>query len=270
MIFRIDGEIGELLALTPIIREWRRRNSNEDVFVETNTPEIFYGNPDVVEAAVSISKIGPYYDMNVVRWREIGVTVESIYADMILGDRNFVNWKPFMTSRSEDIDNANQFKTWNTKGRPIVTVAFSGNMIDSGVADEVVEEVERLGYVVDGLNGFGTWGLARAHIDVADLFIGEDGAAAAIALTTDTPAIICYSYRSPSYFPPFRRDVPFRALVPERSLCENAPVCHSRRARIEFSKFYSQECVAENKFCCKKRSLVEDVKEAIRSMEDRA
>ena len=44
MIFRIDGEIGELLALTPIIREWRRRNSNEDVFVETNTPEIFYGN----------------------------------------------------------------------------------------------------------------------------------------------------------------------------------------------------------------------------------
>ena len=78
MIFRIDGEIGELLALTPIIREWRRRNGNEDVFVETKTPEIFYGNPYVVAAAVSIPKIGPYYDMNVVRWRELGATVEVV------------------------------------------------------------------------------------------------------------------------------------------------------------------------------------------------
>ena len=270
MIFRIDGEIGELLALTPIIREWRRRNKNEEVFVETYTPEVFYGNPDVVEAAVNIPRIGMFFDMNLVRWRERGVSVEEVYADVILGDKNFKDWKPFMASRPEDIDNAKQFKEWMTVGKPVAVVAFNDKMIDSGMADEAVKAVEEAGYVIDGVSGLGVWSLVRSHIDSADLFMGEDGDEAAIALTTNTPAIVCYSYRSPAYFPPFRRGLPFRALVPDRSLCEHAPVCHARKSHVQFSKLYSQGCVDNKNFCCRKRSLKNDVVEAIRSMSDRA
>ena len=270
MIFRSDGEVGELLALTPIIREWRRRNKREKVFVETNTPEIFYGNPDVEEAESSILDTGSFYDMNMVRWRERGIAVEEVYAEVVLGDKNFKDWKPFMASRPDDVDNAKQFKSWITHGKPVAVVAFNDKMIDSSPADEAIKAVEEAGYVIDGVSGLGVWSLVRSHIDEADIFIGEDGDEAAIALTTNIPAIVCYSYRSPAYFPPFRRDIPFRALVPDRSLCEHAPVCHARNSHVQFSKCYSQGCVDDKNFCCRKRSLREDVLEAIRSIGDKA
>ena len=268
MIFRIDGEVGELLALTPIIREWRRRNKNEEVFVETHTPEIFYGNPDVVKAESTISHAGPFYDMNMVRWRERGISVEEVYADVVLGDKNFNNWKPFMSSLPDDVDNAKQFRFGMTRGKPVAAVAFGDKMFDSGMADENIRAVEELGYVIDGLSGLRVWSLARAHIDGSDIFVGDDGDEAAIALTTNTPAIVCYSYRSPVYFPPYRRGIPFRALVPDRLLCEHAPVCHARHSHVQFSKLYSQGCVDDKNFCCKKRSLKKDVIEAIRSIGD--
>ena len=269
MIFRIDGEVGELLALTPIIREWRQRNKRERVFVETNTPEIFYGNPDVEVAEYVILDTGLFYDMNMVRWRERGIAVEEVYAEVVLGDKNFKDWKPFMASRPDDIDHTKQFKSQITHGKPVAVVAFN-KMIDSNSADETIRAVEEDGYVIDCVSGLSAWSLVRSHIDEADIFIGEDGDEAAIALTTKTPAIVCYSYRSPAYFPPFRRDIPFRALVPDRSLCEHAPVCHARNSHVQFAKCYSQGCVDNKNFCCRKRSLMKEVLEAIRSIGDKA
>ena len=46
MIFRLDGGVECLLALTPVLAEWRRRNGGP-VLVETRIPEVFRANPYV-------------------------------------------------------------------------------------------------------------------------------------------------------------------------------------------------------------------------------
>lgn len=270
MIFRIDGEIGELLALTPIIREWRRRNNGEKVLVETNTPEVFAGNPDVEEASPCISEIGKYYDMNVVRWRERGLPVAEVYAELVLGDKNLASWKVFMSSSDQDKKMAEEAKP--KTDRPVAAVDFSSGMLSPRASNVVIDAVRGAGYEVYGvcLGKFGSWGPVHAAIGMSDLFVGSDGNSAAVAMATDRPVIVCYSYRSPVYFPPYRKDVPFVALVPSRSVCEHGPVCHVRNSRVEYSKFYSQGCVADAKFCCQDREMSGEIVSAILRIGDQA
>jgi len=270
MIFRLDGEVGELLALSAIIREWRRRNDNQKVFVETNNPEIFTGNPEIEMAAISIPVVGEYFDMNLVRWHELGIPVVEVYAKAIFGDKNLATWKMemFHTEADEEVANLMVPKT----DKPIAVYSFSSSVISDEASEGVFRVLKSLGYEVVTVDhsSLQTWGSIHAVIGMADLFVGSDGDTAAVAMTTKTPAVVCYSYRAPSCFPPFRGNVPFFALVPSRKLCEHGPVCHSRHSRVEFSKFYSQDCVSNDKFCCRDRDLRKEVVSAIGRIADKA
>lgn len=270
MIFRIDGEVGELLALTPIIVEWRKRNHGEKVFVETKTPEVFANNPNVEFAGARVQNIDDFYDMNLVKWHNRGMSVAEVYAEMVFGDKNLASWKQFMARDPSKMVQAKKGTDWIPEEKKIVAVAFGEKMIDSGVADEVMNEVYQLGYVILDVSHMNDVGLVLATICMADLFIGEDGDEAAIALTTDKPAIVCYSYRVPDYFPPFRGDIPFVPLTPDRSVCENARVCYSENSHTEYAKFYSQGCTHQQPFHCRNRSLKQDVVNAIRRISDKA
>lgn len=269
MIFRIDGEVGELLALTPVIREWHVRNPGGRVLVETAVPEIFAGNPDVELASQNILEIGDYYDMNFVRWREASIAVAETYAQMVLGDKNLASWKIEMACSDAEMSLA---RSAIVSAKPKAAVKFDESVIGAGAAKGVIEALEGQGYEVFdvGYGRFGSWGAVYAAIGMADLFVGSDGDTSAIALATKTPAVVCYSYRSPVYFPPYRGSIPFEALVPSRAVCEHAPVCHARHSHVEFAKFYSQGCVMQSKFCCRDRELREDVLRAITRFGDQA
>lgn len=270
MIFRIDGEVGELLALTPIICEWRKRNNGERVFVETNTPEIFQSNPNIEAAGPNITVKDDLFDMNLIDWRDKAMSVAEVYAEMVLGDKNLKSWQQFMASDPSKMAQAKKGTDWIPQGKTIVAVAFCGRMIDSGVADEAINEISQMGYVISDVSNMNDFGLVRASICMADMFVGEDGDEAAIAFTTDKPAVVCYSYRVPTYFPPFRGGIPFVPVVADRSVCENARVCHVENSCREFSKFYSQNCTNQKRFNCKNRDLKNDVARAIRMIGDTA
>lgn len=270
MIFRIDGEVGELLAFTPVIREWRKRNQGASVFIETNKPSIFNGNIDVLQASHKIDRIEPFYDMNYVCWRELGVSVAELYADHILGDRCLSTWKIAMSCSQEEMDKAKKivFAGGNMK----VATGFDHRFISKASVQGILEALTECGYdVIDAsIETLGSWGLVYAVIGLSNLFVGSDGDSSAIALATDRPAIVCYSYRSPVYFPPFRRNIPFIAIVPDKKLCEHAVVCHARHSNIEFAKLYSQGCIMEQQFCCRNRVLKQDVLSAISRIGDKA
>ena len=266
MIFRIDGEVGELLALTPVIREWKKRHLESSVLVETNNPIIFWGNTDVLMASRNIGLVTPFYDMNYIRWRELGVCVAELYADHILGDRCLSTWKIVMSCSQADVDQAKQIV--RTGGKPKVATGFDHRFISKESEQGILEAITECGYdVVDAsIEKLGSWGLVYAVIGFANLFVGSDGDSSAIALTTDRPAIVCYSYRSPFYFPPFRMNIPFVPIVPDKKICEHSAICHARHSHIEFAKLYSQGCIMENQFCCMNRVLKQEVVSAIESI----
>jgi hypothetical protein len=262
MIFRNDGEVEELLAMTPIIHEWKRRNPDDRIFVETTLPEIYHWNPDVFESEENVAEQGPYYDMNMVRWPMCEFPVEEMYADLIFGERSISDWRPRMYASDDQKKQAEKLVGSGKKA----SVAFDDKMICAEAAESALLSVEGAGYELVRVAQIRPFNLMFAVISATQLFVGSDGSATAIALATNVPSVVCYSYRSPVFFPPYRRAVPFAALTPSRSLCEHAPVCYSRNGCHEYAKTYSQGCVAGDKFCCQRRNLENDVAAAIRQI----
>lgn len=269
MIFRIDGEAGELLSITPILREWKKRNNGGKVFVETNTPDVFYGNSCVDMASISIPVVDKYYDMNCVNWHSLGASVSEVYSDMILGDRKMNNWRWEMSSSPADIEFAKGVIP-DTK-KPKAAVDFCGKKIDLSAIDGVVDLLVSLGYEVFDIGLLdGRLGSIREAICLSDIFIGEEGDASCISFTTNVPSIVCYSYRSPVYFPSYRVGVPFIPLLASKKMCKHVSGCYAINSLVQFSKFYSMKCVSDDKFCCMRRNLKDDVFKAIRMIGDRA
>jgi hypothetical protein len=97
----------------------------------------------------------------------------------------------------------------------------------------------------------GWWDVAAAMIRESDVFVGEDGAMAAVAATTDTPMVVAYSCRPPRMTRPFRRGVPFEALVPGPEVCSVAERCFSENARGEFCHMFRLDCSNEDGMVCR-------------------
>lgn len=260
MIFRIDGEVGYILALTPIIREWRRRNEHKSVYVETYTPELFEGNSDISFAAPSVNITGEFYDMNCIRWRELGRPVVEIFAEHIIGDKNLASWKPVMAHMPDAILRAGIYRGKTSTGKPLAVCAFKGN-ISKENAINIVGMIKDRGFDVDELDDVTDWHDIRARIQQAVLFVGEDGDYAAIAFTTDTPAIVCYVNRIPDYFPPYRGDVPFEPIT-SRERCQEFKLCH-QQSKMEFAKVYQTVCRKQDFECCKRYNLAPEVYKAM-------
>lgn len=258
MIFRLDGEVGLLLALAVVIKEWRRRN-DEPVYVETYTPEIFSGNPDVVCASECINEVGEFYDLNTIRWIEIGRPVVDVFAEHILGDRNIAVWRPYMSEIVSDIVG---------KTGLVATCSFNGR-VPYEPSKLIVDVLRSKGYVVDDLSGMSDWHKVRSRISMSDLFVGEDGDAAAVSFTTDTPSVVCYTNRIPEYFLPYRRGIPFEPIIPDRTVCQNFKHCY-QGSKLEFSKWYSQPCSNDNKYACRSMDFSSSVSAAIERIGDKA
>ena len=262
MIFKIDGSVSELLALTPVIRQWKSQENDKPIYVETYLPEVFFGNPDIEKAGECLDLRDGWADVNMIRWHELEKSVTETYADNLLGHLRLDSWRPVMFCSREEQDRAAAIV--GSIEKP-AAVGFDTKMIDPDSWKGVITGVRQAGFEVVEVSRerLGSWGTVFAAIRMCQLFVGSDGDVASVAMTTDVPAVVCYSYRSPVYFPPFRGLVPFVGLVPDASVCDQNAVCHARNGKFEFSRMYFQGCSRENKFCCMKRELTGDVVSAI-------
>jgi hypothetical protein len=249
IIFRLDGTVEETLALTPVIREWKEIGGDK-ALVDVNYPELFDGNP--------------YVD---------GIADFTENADDVLIDFNKVDWqkhqRPVCESYAEYLfGKAGRLYTWRTEmyGNravkvPPKTAFLSLRQPISGLA----EKVAGMGYTVDEPRGdsCGDWHTFRAYIGQCALFIGDDGDDAAVALTTDAPAVVVYTWRNPVYFKPFRRGLPFETVFSD---CEQASQCLTLNGLCELGKTYGARCPMPNRFACESMPTVDKVIAAVEKL----
>jgi hypothetical protein len=125
-----------------------------------------------------------------------------------------------------------------TKGDKTAAISFDEETIEGGKIGEIKELLVSKGYVlVDvSLGKQASLGVQRAVMSNSTVFVGSDGMAAAMAFTTEVPAVVCYSYRDPCYFAPFRRGVPFSAVLPLMGDCDTLRICLAQNSFSEYGK----------------------------------
>lgn len=265
MIFRLNGGVENLLALTPVLVEWRRRCS-EPVFVETHIPEVFRMNPYVDEASFSVKRRDSFIDLNLVPWAKMISNVTETYATRVLGDCRMSSWRTTMAASASDRAEASRRRP---KGDKVAAYFADSNEFSTDMDVRMRRMMESRGYSVMDLTGL-SLGATKAAIDSSSVFVGTDGAVSSVAFTTDVPAVVCYTWRDPCYFAPFRRGAPFEALVLNENVCDVGKVCLAKNGWSELGQVYGHRCPKERKFACREMPFDEMASEALDKMEARA
>jgi hypothetical protein len=259
MIFRLDGTIEETLALTPVIRGWKELVGGE-LFLDVMYPNLFKGNP-FFDGFVKPDSKDTVLDYNRVEWQAVLRPVCESYMEFVFGRQRPSCWRTLMYNDDTDERRADSFIQPGSK----VAVISMANP-PSGL----MEALAGRGYLVtllthkDCLSAH----VFRAAVNRASLYIGDDGDATAIAMTTDVPAVICYDWRSPVYFTPFRRDIPFVALPPRKEDCPHADGCMMSNGFFELGRTFGVKCPLPE-ILCKKIVPIERIMEAVGKMEAR-
>ena len=248
MIFRLNGNVEETLALTPVMREWKSLTSDA-VWADTLYPELFVNNPYVDGVISDRIKNDSFLDFNTVNWQSHPRPVSESFAELLLGKNKLHYWRTIMSHSKGDDDVA---ETIIPKGR----VAIIAREMPAGVGAFLNQK----GYDVFRLSGKDcqSWGVFRAAVSMASVYVGFDGNDASVVLTTDVPAVVIYSYRNPVYFAPFRRNVPFEAIVPAKEVCDVADFCFMANGLFESGKTYGLKC-PKHGFFCKKELAAESI-----------
>lgn len=248
MIFRLDGTVETTLALTPIIREWKEVGGSR-VIVDVNYPELFEGNP--------------YVD---------GMADYSGKSDDAIVNLNYVNWRkdirPVCESFAEGIFGRTRLANWRTEMYGADSLPVDGNAVALCLKEPIPgleEGLVKMGLSVRGLSGLvrGGWRAFRANVARCGLYVGDDGDETAVALTTDVPAVVCYTWRNPVYFAPFRRSVPFEAIVPDKNEFSCAGYCFSSNGLFELGKIYGVRCSRADRLACARARTAERVMQAV-------
>lgn len=262
MIFRLQGGVENVLALTPVLAEWKRR-TGLTAKVETDFPELLFLNPYVAEVARRIEDEGDsHMELGLVRWPLLLRSVSAVYAEKVLGDSDLACWRTTMVSSSEELAEARRTRP---DGKAAV-VHLDARKMDEAMRGKVEGVLVSAGYRVVDAGKVESLRARRALVSVSDLFVGTDGPTAALALTTDVPAVVCHTWRDPAYFWPHRRGTPFAGLAPTEKECSFARICLANNGLSEFGKVYGCRCPASPAFACGKAPFDEKVGRALEEM----
>jgi hypothetical protein len=260
MIFRLEGRIEETLALTPVIRCWKEITGNT-VWVNTMFPSLFRGNLSVDGLTQDNLSDDVMADFNKVEWQVNLKPVVESYMEYILGKQRPLFWRTQMFHTEED----------SHKAESLIPNARSVVLSMTNPPDGLVNVLASKGYFVVKLTAeeCSSLHVFRAVVDKANLYIGDDGDDTAIALTTDIPAVVCYIWRSPAYFAPFRRGEPFEIVSPKKSDCLYADGCMISNGLFEMGRTYGVKCPMPE-MTCKKAVRLERIIEAVEKVEAKA
>lgn len=256
MIFRLDGTIEETLALTPVMRGWKELVGG-DLFLDVMYPQLLKGNP-FIDGYVKPDSKDTIMDFNRVEWQSVLKPVCESYMEFVFGKQRPSHWQSDMYNTEDDELIAESFI-------PAGKVAIvSMAEIPSGLMEALADK----GYMVTRLTHKDCRKphIFRAAINRAKLYIGDDGDDTAIAMTTDVPAVVRYTWRSPVYFTPFRRGIPSIAILPQKEDCLYADGCMMSNGFFELGRTYGVNCQLSEMMC--KNLPLGRIIEAVNKVED--
>lgn len=263
MIFKLDASIENTLALTPVIKGWKE-TTNEQVYLNVLHPELFDGNPYVDGFVVQSMPDQPLLDFNQVEWQSVLKPVCESYLDFAFGKQKPLCWYTIMYNTDEDT-----LMSCAYVPAPAERVAIV-SMVE--VPEGLIEYLAGEGYQVVRLTHKDclTVHIFRATVRRAALYIGDDGVDTAVAMTTDVPAVVCYTWRSPVYFSPFRRGIPFEAISPRKTDCLYADGCMMSNGRFELGWTYGVMCQMKEGMVCQKNVTLERIVGAVERIQAKA
>lgn len=259
MIFRSSAGPRLLLSATPIFREWKARFPQDDVFVETYHPEVLKGNKYVDKAAREILDCRePVMDFDMIQWWEKPRPVVETYLLYAFRDLHMGNWATEMSISEEEMRYAGYVMRQDL-GPPHA-------LVGAGISDEVIELVEKAGYLPVEIDEMDNMTLERvaALASLADLYIGHEGDEAAAVLTTKVSAVVLWSWMSPEFFRPFRKGALYEAVRVRETVCEDALFCSQKHIKAELAKVYGVNCQHKRNMWCMGANHTDDIGEAIR------
>jgi hypothetical protein len=241
MIFKLEG-VRNLLALTPVLHEWKQRGFGE-VLVETSIENVLEGNPDVDEVSLFFSRDDQeVLDMDQVMWSATETHVTESYCIAVFGDVSLESWRIVMEHTPEDEKVARSML-------PEGKVALLGpGFIEN--RNDIADELKRMGYSVMTASGDVGWGIFRAMAGACDLYVGEQGDESVVALTTNVPGVVLYRWESPVYFAPFRKFPTFEAIVPPPEVCDMSGPCLAANGVCEFGRVFGVRCPKSPRYAC--------------------
>lgn len=218
MKIRILGSLGDDIALTALIREYKKRNPKEMVRVlRPGNPEVYKNNPHL-----NIGRLENGERCSLVPWKNDAANIPASIAKQMNLEMDSTQPEIFLT----DEEKSRAMKELDGVPRPIVTIDPRSSMMartwPQGRFQKVVDLLRGDGWsVVEvGKNGskepyYGgdlpplkrTWmefvdqqNLRQvfATIWASDLFIGNDSGLSHAAAAVDTPSVVVFSVSPPS------------------------------------------------------------------------
>lgn len=272
MIIKRRGDIAELLMLQPVIRELKFRNSELDIYIETDYPEVFRDDENIVYAAPFIDSFsgGKVLDVESCTGKNKNLIEE--FALAILGDVRIGDWKSNLLPREDEKNKVREF--CKNLEPPIMTVSFEKRFcpLQGSIVDDFVNlALEEFTVIVlyDPCKLYTCipvcsmtdtkdldWGLheIQAAIEFSDFYFGLDGQVSMIASTTNTPMVKIFGLRDMKLHYPFRGKAKYIGI-------ESGP-CNYRGECLKIfdnGRLQKIECVNEEEFCCVKGCSAKDL-----------
>lgn len=284
MIIHRDGALGDMLMMTPAIRELRMRKPGIFIGVRTFFPDVFKNNPYVDEAdryltraAESVLSLNAEYEKNMDRHPV------NAYAEAIIGTSGFDGKHLELFPDEADRRAVDEWWIETVKTEKPVAVVHLGITwvhFDNGVLEDVMAALsKRFQVILVGRHHPGKeyypqrktgfidlvgqeWTVHQLHwlIQKAEVFFGTDTGVMHIASTTNTPIVCCYSFVDPQYRMPFRPGVPFEAVTLGGE-CDTPFCSETRKIVVGNGNFGGVNC--ENKYQCSRGITCDMIMEKI-------
>jgi len=210
ILVRRTGALGDVLETTPIIRRLRAENPGHEIVMQTDYPQVFWGNPDISLAAPTViqhAQEGRVIDLNMAfenRLRQLHPI--DAYSEVAFGDRNtphrlYYAYPEPLVQRT-DLIVIHPCRNWPIRTLPL---KFWQQLVDLLIArgcqimvTGTLQDHEGLQNVTDTRSQLSLAQQAQL-IDQADCFICSESGPMILAQITTTPVIAMTTMAHPEH-----------------------------------------------------------------------
>ncbi len=266
MIIQRKGAMGDVLFLSPIVREIKKRNPDMFIGISSYYHNVFDNSPYVdakgrdlcfKEDREELIDLDGYYESHMNNHPVL------LYAERILGDSNLESFALDIFETEYDRIIIDNWLADNIDFEKKTVVCHLGNTWVK-MHDHVYEEV--VGYLTNKYNiillGKGTeytpkctgwinllgnqYSIQRIKhlMSKSNLFFGTDSGLQHVASCTPIPQVVCYSFISPEWRRPLNKNN-YKAIKADCA----TPYCAEDKKTIENGEFRGVSC--EYMMCCK-------------------
>lgn len=257
MIIQRKGAMGDVMFLTPVVRELKRRHPDRPIGISSyfynifdNSPYVDMAGRNLTSSTEEIINLDGFYENNMDNHPTL------LYAGLILGDTDleYKGLELFETEHDRIIvDNWLQDNVDFDKKTIVCHLGNTWVKVQDYVLEEVIQELVQRYNVI--LVGRGTEYIPKCEgwinltgdkftiqrlkhlISKSNLFFGMDSGVSHIASCTPIPQVVCYSFINPEWRRPLNKNN-FKAIVAN---CPTA-FCAEDKKVLDNNEFRGVSC----------------------------